>query len=114
MLKNFMASALILTSTLSAELPATAQIQQSLQETSSEFLVANLGYGYVCNIRDAHGYLNLRSGPGRGYERYDVKLRNGNGSSIVSTSHDGWYKWYKVVDNRRNTGWVRGDYVCFQ
>ena len=113
MLKNLMASALILTSVLSVEAPATAQIQQSLQGTSGEFLIANVGYGRVCNLRDSHGYLNLRSGPGRGYERYDVKLRNGNALAIVDTSHDGWYPWYEVVDNRGNRGWVRGDYVCF-
>ena len=123
MLKAFMASALILGSTLTMSAPVvaqtliqgsnlttsaavTAKTQQSVQGES--YQVAHHRGGsraYVCT-RDRYGYLNLRSGPSL-RNRVIGRINNGEYLTILRSSGN----WYKVNYQGR-IGWVSGDYVC--
>lgn len=120
MLKAFMASALILGSTLTISAPVAAQTliqgsnfntsaagtgktQQTVQRKS--YQVAQRGSAYVCT-RDRNGYLNLRSGPSL-RNRIIGRINNGRYLTILSSSGN----WYKVR-YRGRIGWVSRDYVC--
>lgn len=65
---------------------------------------------YVCT-HNGNGTLNLRSGPGQGF---NVIRQISNGSAVnpvdSGTGSDG-YLWHKV-NYRGSVGWVRGDYLC--
>ena len=105
MLKAFMASALILASTLTMSAPVTAQTQESVQATSYQVAQRRSSRAYVCT-RDRNGYLNLRSGPSLG-NRVIGRINNRQYLTILRSSGN----WYKVR-YRGRIGWVSGDYVC--
>ena len=123
MLKAFMASALILASTLTMSAPVaaqtliqgsnfttsaavTAKTQQSVQGES--YQVAHhrgVSRAYVCT-RDRYGYLNLRSGPSL-RNRIIGRINNRQYLTILRSSGN----WYKVR-YRGRIGWVSRDFVC--
>ena len=105
MFKAFMASALILASTLTMSAPVTAQTQQSVQEKSYQVAQRRNSRAYVCT-RDRNGYLNLRTGPSL---RNRIKGRINNGQYLTILRSSG--NWYKVR-YRGRIGWVSGDFVC--
>ena len=90
MLKAFMASALILGSTLTMSAPATAQTQQSVQGKSYQVAQRRSSRAYVCT-RDRNGYLNLRTGPSL---RNRIKGRINNRQYLTILRSSG--NWYKV------------------
>ena len=89
MLKTLMASALILTSSLSAVAPASAQIQQPLEGTNNQVLVASIRYRRT-STRDRHGYVHLRSGPSLGYRVKSIVPKNAD--LTILNAYNGWYK----------------------
>ncbi|MEO1432433.1 MAG: SH3 domain-containing protein [Cyanobacteria bacterium J06633_8] len=105
MLKAFMASALILGSTLTMSAPVTAQTQESVQATSYQVAQRRGSRAYVCT-RDRNGYLNLRSGPSL-RNRIIGRINNRQYLTILRSSGN----WYKVR-YRGRIGWVSGDFVC--
>ncbi|GEM_PF-6632707 len=124
MLKAFMASALILGSTLTMSVPVAAQTQESLSygstntksapvtaqtqesiEAKSYQVAQRRRSAYVCT-RDRNGYLRLRAWPSL-RSRIIGRINNGQYLTILR-SKDNWYK----VNYQGQIGWVRGDYLC--
>ncbi|MEO1432967.1 MAG: SH3 domain-containing protein [Cyanobacteria bacterium J06633_8] len=107
MLKSFMATALILGSTLTISAPVMAKIQEPVQ--GKTYQIANHRGTHVCT-RDRYGSLNLRTRPSL---RSRVIRRIPNGS-VVAYVVDGptYYKNWAKINYEGTIGWVSRDYLC--
>lgn len=105
MLKTIMASALILTATLSVSTLVVAKSLNFLQARS--YKVATTGVWYVCS---SDGFLNLRTTPSTRYSRI-IKISNGRSFEILNDwSYGNWWKiWY-----RGRIGWINNNYICWR
>ncbi len=104
MLKAFMASALILGSTLTMSAPVMAQTQESLEGKS--YQVAQRGGSATVCTRDRYSYLNLRTAPSF-RSRVIARIQNGEYLTILRSNRN----WHKV-SYERQIGWVSRDFVC--
>ncbi len=105
MLKTIMASALIITATLSVSTPFVAESLHSLEPRS--YKVATTGMWYVCSN---NGFVSLRTTPSTRYSRI-IKIPNGRSFEILNdSSYRNWWKiWY-----RGRIGWINNNHICWR